>query len=209
MAKTYTITDLEGKETTFDSDTSVFRFVDAFESNTGYSFDKGDLDGEDKRLTLSLRFMEENLADATKLVVVVSDKSIRLLDRDIAEIEEGLTEDERHDGLWHSRSEMLEERYGPVEEWDVSFINDMTGWFGTELHYDTLYIPTDVELFDRDISKWDVSSVEVFDCMFFQNSKFNRDISKWQVSPHASTENMFAFATAFDNDNFSPIRENE
>ena len=200
MATTYTLTDLQGNETTFAAD-HVWDFIRRFGEATGHDFSKTDLYWNDERLTSSLRFMEEHIGEATELLMVVSDKPIRVMDCDIADIENSLSELERHNGLWHSRSQELEDMYGPVEDWDVSFVGDMTGWFATELCYETMWhSPTDVTLFNRDISKWDVSSVEVFDDMFYANTLFDCDISEWDVSAALSTDNMFMRATGFKQD---------
>ena len=38
------------------------------------------------------------------------------------------------------------------------------------------------KFFDRDLSKWDVSSVKDMSSMFLGATSFNGDISKWDVS---------------------------
>lgn len=47
--------------------------------------------------------------------------------------------------------------------------------------------------FEGDISKWDVSHVEVMSSMFY-DSKFNGDINRWDVSNVKDMRFMFAFA---------------
>ena len=188
--KTYTITDIQGDKIIFDAK-HIGDFVYQFEINTGHKFECVDLYWKDERLTSSLKFMKENLKHATELLMVASDKPVRLMDKDIGEIKDNLTDRELQYGLWYSRSEMLEDRYGPVEDWDVSFITTMQGWFGTSLGFDDVGKPSKDELFNRDITKWDVSSVRIFDSMFWENNIFNQDISGWDVSSTDNMDNMF------------------
>ena len=51
--------------------------------------------------------------------------------------------------------------------------------------------------FDRDISKWDVSSVDNMSGMFRWATSFNRDISKWDVSSVDNMDYMFGDKTLF------------
>ena len=78
--------------------------------------------------------------------------------------------------------------YGPIGNWDVSAITDMSGMF----YYATT--------FNADISKWDVSAVTNMDAMFYHSGAFNIDISEWDVSAVTDMSNMFSFANAFNAD---------
>ena len=78
--------------------------------------------------------------------------------------------------------------YGPMEEWDVSRITDMS-----ELFYDA-------KAFNADISKWDVSKVESMSMMFLYAQKFTKDISKWDVSRVKNMKGMFQLASSFNGD---------
>ena len=71
---------------------------------------------------------------------------------------------------------------GPIGEWDISSVVDMTGAF------------RDTAMFDGDVSKWDVSSVTSMSAMFTTASFFNGDLSKWDVSSITSMSAMFAGA---------------
>merc|ERR1719331_3253778 len=51
--------------------------------------------------------------------------------------------------------------YGPIGEWDVSLVTDMSGLF------------RDAKSFKADISKWDVSSVTSMKRMFYGATSFN------------------------------------
>merc|ERR1719487_2444136 len=57
--------------------------------------------------------------------------------------------------------------HGPIGEWDVSGVTDMSGMF------------RDAPAFNGDISKWDVSNVRNMFGMFRHATSFNGDISKW------------------------------
>ena len=46
--------------------------------------------------------------------------------------------------------------HGPIGEWDVSRVTDMSGMFSR------------ARLFNGDVSKWDVSSVQEMDGMFYK-----------------------------------------
>ena len=51
--------------------------------------------------------------------------------------------------------------------------------------------------FNRDISKWDVSSVKDMSFMFYFATTFNGDPSKWDVSKVTNMDYMFADAKSF------------
>ena len=77
--------------------------------------------------------------------------------------------------------------HGPIGEWDVSKVTDMS------------WIFWGAESFDGDISKWDVSRVIDMRYMF-TITKFNGDISKWDVSRVTNMRAMFANANLFNGD---------
>ena len=78
--------------------------------------------------------------------------------------------------------------HGPIGQWDVSAITDMS------------YLFEDAALFNSNISKWDVSAVKTMKGMFHRSTSFNIDISKWDVSSVINMQNMFRQATAFSSD---------
>lgn len=61
-------------------------------------------------------------------------------------------------------------QFGPMPNWDVSQVTDMTGAFKKKTKFNT------------DISNWDVSNVISMYGMFDMASSFNQDISSWAVS---------------------------
>ena len=98
------------------------------------------------------------------------------------------------DQLAHARleeftsKEALLARYGPIEEWDVSNVTDMS-----ELFYDAL-------AFNADLSKWDVSKVTDMRGMFSLALAFNSDLSTWDVSKVTNMGGMFHNARSFNSD---------
>ena len=75
--------------------------------------------------------------------------------------------------------------HGPIGEWDVSHVTDMSDLF------------SDAALFNSDISNWDVSTVTTMRGMFNGATSFNIDISKWHVSSVTNMDSMFRGATSF------------
>ena len=78
---------------------------------------------------------------------------------------------------------------------DVSQIDDMSGLFWN-------YNPKSgaFNLFNYDISEWDVSNVKDMSYMFYGCKDFNSDISKWDVSNVRSMSYMFYGCTKFNQD---------
>ena len=76
--------------------------------------------------------------------------------------------------------------YGPIEYWDVSNVEDMTGVF-----YDD-------QEFNRDIGGWDVRNVRSTRNMFREAFAFNQDLSAWNVENVEHTGGMFEAARSFD-----------
>ena len=68
---------------------------------------------------------------------------------------------------------------------DVSEVTCMHGLFDLNLMK-----PSELYLFNGDISKWDVSNVEQMDLMFMRSS-FNGDIGNWDVSSVKDMKGMF------------------
>jgi len=79
-------------------------------------------------------------------------------------------------------------KYGPIGEWDVSHVTDMSAIFRGRKD------------FNADISKWDVSQVTTMGGMFYGAESFAADISNWDVSKVTDTSGMFFAAKAFNAD---------
>ena len=94
--------------------------------------------------------------------------------------------------------------HGPIGEWDVSRVTDMTEMFRIAISFNwdvskwnvgkvtsmegMFY---DAAAFNQDLSKWDVSQVTVMLSMFYQAKSFNQDLSKWDVSRVINMRGMF------------------
>ena len=102
---------------------------------------------------------------------------------------------------------------GPIGEWDVSSVTDMSNKFSHHVVFNGDISKWDVSgvtsmlqmfngasAFNGDISKWDVSRVTSMFRMFYYAADFDGDISKWDVSRVTTMENMFSLATAFNGD---------
>ena len=69
--------------------------------------------------------------------------------------------------------------HGPIAEWDVSRVTDMSRIFA------------DAKSFTGELSKWDVSRVTTMSGMFAFVAPFNGDLSKWDVSSVTDMSLMF------------------
>ena len=181
-----TVQNLSG-ETTRITATNMEDFLRRFETETGIEFNRVNLFDENIHVTSSRKFMTSYFRDNLILTMIVSDTPVRLMDDDILAYHDGIPEYDQRIGLWNMRSYELEHEFGPVEEWDVSFITCMCGWF---------VFPFEARLnclkpFNKDISNWDVSSVQTFYNLFQSNYGFHQDISNWDVSSGTEFQSMF------------------
>lgn len=101
--------------------------------------------------------------------------------------------------------------YGPIEEWNMSNVRDMTNLFAgahpfnsdiSQWNVSTVTnlkcIFCNASSFNGDISLWDVSSVLNMEAVFFNASSFNRDISQWNVSKVTTMQSMFRLSSFFN-----------
>jgi surface protein len=88
--------------------------------------------------------------------------------------------------LYLSDQKLATETYGPIEEWDVSNVTDMSSIFAN------------AQKFNQDISQWNVSNVTDMNGMFNNAQKFNQDISQWLVSNVTDMSDMFCNAYKFN-----------
>ena len=81
---------------------------------------------------------------------------------------------------------LAEAMYGPIADWDVSAITDMSYLF----YYSR-------KNFNADISNWDTSSVTSMEAMFYRASAFNQPLSL-DTSSVTNMRCMFYSASAFN-----------
>ena len=102
---------------------------------------------------------------------------------------------------------------GPMGEWDVSSVADMSNVFADATEFngdisnwdvsrvtDMSKLFSNAKNFNGDISKWDVSRVTNMNSMFRNAESFNGDISSWDVSRVRDMTNMFTGALSFQGD---------
>ncbi|KAH8076827.1 hypothetical protein JL721_855 [Aureococcus anophagefferens] len=100
---------------------------------------------------------------------------------DKAELEAAVVE-------WIADPVAAEDKYGPIKDWDVSRVTDMS------------YMFDNADAFDQDIGAWDTSKVMDMSRMFYHAHAFNQDIGAWDTSAVTDMGWMFGDAAAFDQD---------
>ena len=83
--------------------------------------------------------------------------------------------------------------YGPMWEWGVSSVTDMSGMFSQPKFYST-------NAFNADISQWDLSRVTTMLGIFASASSFDGNLSEWDVSRVNDMGFMFSRASSFNGD---------
>ncbi len=74
----------------------------------------------------------------------------------------------------------------PLNEWDVSHIEDMHGMFA------------ECSSFNQPLNKWDVSNVKDMSFMFDKCLRFNQPLDSWDVSQCQDMSNMFRNCLSFN-----------
>ena len=82
--------------------------------------------------------------------------------------------------------QVAKDKYGPIEGWDTSCIQDMSNLFSP------------FKDFNRNISKWNVSNVTNFHGMFRGCYKFNSNLRDWNVERGEDFSHMFDGARRFN-----------
>jgi len=77
-------------------------------------------------------------------------------------------------------------KYGIIEEWNVSLINDMSYLFQKKYN------------FNSDISNWNVSNVTNMFSMFCECTNFNQPLNNWNISNVINMEDMFSACNKFN-----------
>merc|ERR1711884_885182 len=91
----------------------------------------------------------------------------------------------------------VEAEYGPIEDWNVECVTDMTKLFCGHNDCEDSSKMLD---FNADISKWNVGRVTTTLQMFRNANEFNVDISKWDVGQLGNMNMMFREADSFNVD---------
>jgi len=109
-------------------------------------------------------------------------------------------------------ADIVEAVYGPIEDWNISAVTDMSHAFldlpdfNSDLiqDWDTSGVRNMSEMFagassfNQDISNWDTSQVVDMSGMFCDASGFNQPIGNWDTSAVTSMSGMFNGAAAFN-----------
>jgi len=85
--------------------------------------------------------------------------------------------------------------YGTMPNWNVSLVEDMSGWTGIAFQGFG-----GKNTFDGDISKWNTEKVTTMKFMFYFASAFNHDIGSWNTAQVTNMYGMFRGASAFNQD---------
>ncbi len=102
---------------------------------------------------------------------------------------------------WVNDSEESENKYGQINAWDISLLDDLSYLFG-DSDCDTYhryigekYIDTS---FNENISNWNTSNVKNMEGLFMNLRYFNQPLNNWDVSNVENMSNMFAGSMFFD-----------
>ncbi|MGB2128184.1 MAG: BspA family leucine-rich repeat surface protein [Flavicella sp.] len=88
---------------------------------------------------------------------------------------------------WVTDKRLAAEKYGNIEDWDVSNVTNMSQLFKYKFS------------FNEDISKWDVSNVINMSSMFSFADAFRGDISSWNVANVEDMKFMFSYSSFSQN----------
>ena len=98
--------------------------------------------------------------------------------------------------LWLDPGYEACKKFGPIEDWDVSKVTDMSELFcasGCVTNNDP-----EAACFDADLSKWDTGRVTTMQSMFRGAAAFDANIGGWNTASVATMENMFREAVTFN-----------
>merc|ERR1719232_641329 len=98
--------------------------------------------------------------------------------------------------LWVNGSQSdVEAEYGPIEDWNVECVTDMTKLFcglGGLSHFENNCDEfAKMQEFNADISEWNVGQLGNMNMMFREADSFNVDISKWNVAAVTNMRRVF------------------
>lgn len=90
--------------------------------------------------------------------------------------------------LWCTNRSVTQQRYGDINDWDVSRVTQM----------DRLFADTCCRSFNDDIDQWDVRRVTTMLAMFREVKGFNKPLSSWDTSNVITMSTMFYGASSFN-----------
>ena len=99
---------------------------------------------------------------------------------------------------WCANPTTAAETYGPIGEWNVVAVKDMTNLFCAQA--DTTDCNTACSTFNEDLSGWNVGSGTNMYEMFYAATSFNGDVSSWNVGSVWHMGGMFRSASSFNGD---------
>ncbi len=104
--------------------------------------------------------------------------------------------------IWDIDDVESERVYGPISEWDISLITDLSYLFGMSNYKHPMYQTIRDHVFDSminpAISNWDTSNVTNMEGMFMNMPIFNSKLNNWDVSKVENMSYMFAGCTLFN-----------
>ena len=116
-----------------------------------------------------------------------------------------------------ARKERIVDKYGEINNWDVSNVTNMYGMFAYAHFFNQplnkwnvskvtdMYGMFDGAIsFNQPLNKWNVSKVKYTYAMFAGARSFNQPLNKWNVSNVKITSSMFWNATSFDRQTHAP-----
>ena len=93
-----------------------------------------------------------------------------------------------------SKRDSVEKKYGPIQEWDLSQVTDMTQLFDRQSPSPWVPFPD----FNADISQWNTMGIISMEKMFYGQNEFNSIVSAWDVSQVTTMAGMFHSAEKFN-----------
>ena len=116
--------------------------------------------------------------------------------------------------LWIDDNQSALEYYGPINEWDVSAITDMSQLFKDKITFNDNISSWDVSnvtnmqqmfscwpqigIFNQDIGGWNVSKVTRMDEMLTDQQNFNQNLNNWDVSKVTTMYGIFIRCLPFN-----------
>ena len=167
---------MDSEEIVFEDISNLDDFISAYEEHTGINFYRSDFFDTDGTSILDIDF---NTDDLELFCVIVQHETVKLDKHNIIYVNECKIRPFCLD------LEKMKEKYGPVEYWDTSDIENMSYWFDGLVD------------FNSDISRWDTRNVKYMTNMFNGCLKFNCDISRWDVRKVERMDGMFRYCSEF------------